>query len=121
MIRTACDPLPLDTLPLVPAEGRAADVPEGAPLLLPLNCRQAPAPDCEVDPVEVDPEDGARLIAEVLPDDVDEGFTRCHPPVAPVEVPLRTAALLVPVLEPVAALDRVAPVLAAERVIACLC
>jgi hypothetical protein len=119
LIRTACDPFPLDTLPL-PAEDRPPEVPAAAPLLLPLNRCHPPAPDCEAEPVEGDPVvDGPRLIADVLPDDVDEGFTRCQLPVAPVEVPvdplLCTAAGV--------AADRAAPLLPAEaeRVIACLC
>jgi hypothetical protein len=69
-----------------------------APLLLPLNRCQPPALDDDVelaaDPL-VDPDDGPRLIADVLPeDDVDDdgGPTRCHPLLPPaVEPALRVA------------------------------
>jgi hypothetical protein len=122
LIRTAWDPFPLDTLPLVPAVGRLPEVaPDVTPLLLPWNCCHPPALDCDVDPA-VDPDvDEPRLIADVLPDEVEEGegLTRCHPPLledAP-EAALRVAGPVAPALERVAGLF----MLLADRAIACLC
>ena len=64
LIRTGCDLFPVEMLPL----------------LLPLNRCHPPAFDGEDDPVSVDldddADDGLRLIADVLPDDVDDGATR---------------------------------------------
>jgi hypothetical protein len=111
LIRTGCDLFPLETLALLPAD-------ELAPLLLPLNVCHPPAFDCgaapaEVDPVEVVPSEGLRLIADVLPDDAEEGFT------GPVEPALRTAAF--DELDGLDAERAVEAGPAAERVIACLC
>jgi hypothetical protein len=97
---------------MLPAVFPPAVLPDDAPLLLPLNRCQPPAPDADdgpaVDPgldPTVDLPATPRLIADVLPDDVpDDGgeFTRC------------------PVLLAAEAAGRDAGVLAA-RDIACLC
>jgi hypothetical protein len=125
LIRTACDLFPPAMLPLLAAPPLA--LVEDAPLLLPLNRCQPPEVACDepVDGAEpVDPDDGPRLIADVLPDELEDGFTRCQPPVAPVDVEaeedeptLRAAELVGAAL----AAERVAGVLLADRVIACLC
>jgi hypothetical protein len=98
LIRTACDPFP--------------PVLEDTPLLLPLNVRQLLLDDAGVvDAGVVDA--GLRLMADVLPEEVEEGGTRCPEPA------VRAAGLV----EPVDDVGRAAelPALLAERAIACLC
>ena len=66
----------METLPLL--------LPADEPVLLPLNLCHPPAFDCEAapveaDPVDGDPVDGLRLMADVLPEDDEEGFTAVEP------------------------------------------
>jgi hypothetical protein len=87
---------------------------EDAALLLPLNLCHPPELDVEV--VDPDADEGLLEIADVLPDEVDEGFTRCHPPLPADPVEPAVCALL-------AAADDLAvlPMFVAERDSACLC
>jgi hypothetical protein len=106
LIRTGCDLL---------AEGLPAEVVCEDPLLLPLNLCHPPLLACEaVDPVAAEA-GRPGLMADVLPDDEEEGLTRCQPPVAPL------LALRADELAGLAADERVADAGLADRVIACLC
>jgi hypothetical protein len=121
LIRTPCDLFPLETLPLP-----AAALPDDTPLLLPLNRCQPPALDCEVDPADVEPavepsepRVGRRLTADVLPEDDEVGFTRCHPLLLLEELPVAPALCAAGLAAGCVVAALAVPL--AERVIACRC